>query len=87
MDQGFRSPRDLRSHRADGSGGNAKSEPARTIKVRGHETLVIVFVATPLSSAQTMPAPAVGLVVVKTLPKMSDATHRVVDGHEIPYIA
>lgn len=30
-----------RPHRADGSGGNAKSEPARTIKVRGHETLVI----------------------------------------------
>ena len=31
-----------RSHRADsGGGGNAKSEPARTIKVRGHETLVV----------------------------------------------
>jgi hypothetical protein len=30
-----------RAHRGDGSGGSAKSEPARTIKVRGHETLVI----------------------------------------------
>ncbi len=31
-----------RSHRADSSsGGNSHSEPARTIKVRGHETLVI----------------------------------------------
>lgn len=30
-----------RPHRTDSNSGNFPSEPARTIKVRGHETLVI----------------------------------------------
>jgi hypothetical protein len=46
-----------RSHRPDGPSQNYKSEPARTIKVRGHETLVVRKPKLTVGKPPSIPTP------------------------------